>query len=48
MSTAAKLASIASSSSDQKAKTEEYKALLAQLVSGKDVDGLAVFVDHST
>lgn len=48
MSVAAKLSSIASSGSDQKAKTEEYKALLAQTFSAKDVDGLAAFVEHST
>lgn len=46
MSVAAKLSSIASSGSDQKAKTEEYKALLAQTFSAKDVDGLAAFVEH--
>lgn len=48
MATAAKLASIASSSTDQKAKTDEYKALLASLVAAKDIPGLTAFVEHST
>lgn len=48
MSVAAKLSSIASSGGDQKAKTEEYKALLGQLVANKDADGLGSFVEHST
>jgi hypothetical protein len=48
MATLAKLNSIAASGSDQKAKTEEYKTLLASLVAAKDTAGLEVFVEHST
>jgi len=46
MSVAAKLSAIASSSSDQKSKTEEYKSVLASLFSSKDGDGLATFAEH--
>lgn len=46
MATLAKLNSIAASGGDQKAKTEEYKALLAALISAKDTAGLETFVEH--
>lgn len=48
MSVSTQLAAIASSNGEQKAKTEEYKAVLAKLAAAQDGDGLSVFVEHST
>lgn len=48
MSISAQLSAIASSNSEQKAKTEEYKAVLAKLAESKEDDNLSAFVEHST
>lgn len=47
MSISAQLSAIASSNSEQKAKTEEYKAVLAKLAESKEDDNLSAFVEHS-
>jgi hypothetical protein len=42
-----RLATIAAGA-DQKAKIEQYKGALAELISAKSVADAKVFVDHST
>lgn len=42
-----KINAIASSSSEQKIKTDEYRTLLNEFISNKNVENLNAFVDHS-